>query len=117
MRQRYLVNLSDDSLQSRYDSATTWHEFFGPIRNSMGVAKYCEFIAPWLSRFMATNMRFTFSTAKYYIDLDSVPLVHYSIESTHQTGGRKYTRTRIRRRRFTKSLRMRYINKRCIDNI
>jgi hypothetical protein len=83
------------SLQKQYESATTWQEFFGPLATQIGIAQFCNFIAPWLYRFIQTYFRFNFIAATYIL-----PVRDYNIEYTisdysrekRREGGTRFTR-------------------------
>lgn len=99
MKGGYLDTVTDDALQQQYDSATTWQEFFRPLRDRLGAAEFCEFVAPWLHRFMSDIMDFSFFSMKYFVDIVSVIPIAYTTEPWVQSAGRRQTRCRPKQQR------------------
>ena len=96
---RRTMGVTDDTWQPLYESATTWQEFFGPVRDKIGVADFCEFVAPWLHMFLFKTMRFHFSGVSYNIDIATAPPITYTTEPWVQAAGRRQTRCRPKQQR------------------
>jgi hypothetical protein len=99
MKGGYMDTVTDDALQEQYESATTWQEFFGPLRDKMGAAEFCEFVAPWLHRFMSDIMDFSFFSLKYYVDIVPASPITYAMEPWTQAAGFRQTRRRPKQQR------------------
>ena len=83
-------------LQTLYESAPTWQDFFGPLQTLMGVQAFCEFAAPWLDTFMDTVARVRFSKSTYVMPIHQTPPVGYTVsEFTH--GSRRYRKRQTRK--------------------
>jgi hypothetical protein len=95
---RSALGLEEDlELQTLYDSAITWQEFFGPLQTKMGVQTFCEFAASWLQTFMGTIARVRFSRPTYVMPIQQTPPVRYTVEeyrSVSVGGGRRKRQTR-----------------------
>ena len=90
--------LDEIEMKKRYESATTWQDFFGSLSDTIGISKFCSFVAPWLHRFLTSEMRFYFSSMQYYIPVYSIESSDYD-EQDYKTGGRRFTSKRYSSRR------------------
>lgn len=81
------------NIETYYNESNTWQLFFSKLEAEMGVASFAEFIAPWISLFLSSMMKYDFTALYYYIDIDKLQTFNYS-----QVGGginrKKYTRKR-----------------------
>jgi hypothetical protein len=96
---RRIMRVEDDTWQPLYESVATWQEFFEPIRNQLGAAEFCDFVAPWLHMFLFKLMRFHFAGVTYNIDIAGPLTIAYTTEPYHKGAGRRQTRCRPRRLR------------------
>ena len=87
--------IEEDAMKEMYDSAKTWQEFFGPLKDLLGVSEFCMFIAPWFDTFIKTYMRFNMMGLLYIIPIEDYGIV-YTL-SQYQRGGKAYTRKRANR--------------------
>lgn len=88
--------LSEEQLKGLYEKSRTWLDFFGSIRDAIGVPKFCTFAAPWFSGFMTTYLNLNIVNLKYIMP------VHFDIPYTiepYASGGKKFTRKQLRSRR------------------
>lgn len=92
-----IMRIGDNpELQTQYESASTWQEFFGPLQAKMGVQAFCEFAAPWLDTFMGTIARIRFSKPTYVMPIHQTPPVRYTI-SEFASGGRRHRKRQTRK--------------------
>lgn len=89
---RFMTNVPNNA-EKYYEESETWKDFFSSIENSMGVAKFCEFISPWISTFLLNIMNYDFTAPYNYIDIKNISYLNYK-----QEGGsiskKNYTRSK-----------------------
>jgi hypothetical protein len=91
------IAVTDDSLQNLYESTSTWHRFFGPIRESMSATDFRNLMAPWLHTFITTFMSIYLTGLVYYVEPSKVSTLTYTIEPWYSL--QRYTRRNPRRQR------------------
>jgi hypothetical protein len=71
-------------IEKMYKAATTWKEFFEPIKNKIDIDKFCIFVSPWLDSFIVKYFN-TLMGISY-----SMPIKQRTITYTKNTtiGGR-----------------------------
>jgi len=87
--------LSEDTLKQLFEKSKTWVEFFGEIRDKIGVPKFCVFAAPWFSMFMSIFLKMNIINLKY-----NMP-IHFKVSYTllpYTSGGKRFTRKTLRPR-------------------
>ena len=79
-----------------YEEASTWQEFFGPLREKMGVETFCPFISPWINSFMAGAFGMKFIQFRYLMPVEgnTIPFT----EHPYSRGGRRFTRKNLKLR-------------------
>ena len=87
--------LPETDMKTMFETASTWQEFFGPLSNKIGIPEFCIFVAQWLHRFLHLHMRYSFTSAKYQIPLDSIETIEFK-ESEYMRGGKRFTRRTLR---------------------
>jgi hypothetical protein len=87
-------------LKDMYESSTTWQDFFGNLSDKMGISDFCSFVAPWLHRFIESELKFYFSSARFYIPVDKIKTIDYKSE-TYQQADKRFTQ-KVRRNRRAK---------------
>ena len=90
--------LSENKMKVMYDSAATWIDFFKPLMADQGIAKFCNFLSPWLSQFIKDILKYDFMKIPYMFVLSDLPAIDYTL-SPFIAGGsrRKFTRKNKRR--------------------
>ena len=84
----------DEDARNIYEKANTWQDFFGPVRERIGVLEFCIFISTWMRNFMMQIMRFNFSSISYILPVEAKEL-RYD-ESVYKKGGRRITRKKLK---------------------
>ncbi len=87
-----IKNISD--MKSMYETAETWQDFFGPLREKMGVEKFCPFIASWLEPFMKSKFGVKFIKFEYLMSIE--PNIIPFTEFPYSRGGRRFTRKNLK---------------------
>ena len=91
----------DESIMKHlFETATTWQEFFGKLSEDMGISQFCSFVAPWLHKFIETEMRFYFSSVRYIIPIEKIEPIEYNMIK-YTSGGKQFTRKN--RRKFPRN--------------
>ena len=90
--------LSEEEMQEMYEVATTWRDFFGPLKERIKVFAFCNFISPWLPKFIADILKHEFMSIPYMFVLERLRPVEYTL-MTYSTGGRRRVFTKKNRRR------------------
>lgn len=88
--------IDEIELQKIYEDATTWQDFFGPLREKMGIELFCPFVAPWLHTFMEMVFKFSFIQFKYLMPVE--PNRISFTELPYSRGGRRFTRKNLKLR-------------------
>jgi hypothetical protein len=85
--------IEENEMRDMFEQTNTWQEFFGWVSDKVGMAKFCEFVAPWLQAFLFRNFKFQVPFVNYYISLDTYTPNTYTLE-----GGKRqlYTSKRSR---------------------
>ncbi len=91
----YLI--AEKDMQTMFENASTWQDFFGPLSDKMGISEFCIFVSPWLSTFWDIS-KYSFASGKYYIPLKNIPTIEY-VPVEYKRGGRRFTAKRIRVRK------------------
>ncbi len=89
--------LPEHSLQTLFDKARTWGEFFQPCYELLGISEFCKFVSPWLTLFIRQVMRHEFISLPYLFDVDDFTDIIYTRSPYVSTGGR-FTRKQSRKR-------------------
>lgn len=90
--------IPENKIKEMYDSAETWMHFFNPLMTQIKIAKFCNFISPWLSTFIERVLKYEFLGIPYMFVLDKLPLIEYEITPFISGGRRKnFTKKRARR--------------------
>jgi hypothetical protein len=82
-----------------YEEAETWQSFFAPVREHMGIEKFCPFVAPWLEQFMRTSFGTKFIKFEYLMPLE--PNKIEFTELPYARGGKKFTRKHLKLRQLS----------------
>lgn len=93
MKQFIISDILPNNIEEYYNQSNTWQEFFSKLEKNMGVAVFGEFIAPWISTFLSSVLKYDFTAPYYYIDINNISNMNY----TQMCGGvdsKKYTRKR-----------------------
>jgi hypothetical protein len=77
-----------------YENASTWQDFFGPLREKMGIEKFCPFVAPWLEQFMHSYFKSKFIRFEYLMPIE--PNIIPFTELPYSRGGRRFTRKNLK---------------------
>ena len=88
--------LTDDEMKQLYDSAVTWQDFFGGLSEKIGIPEMCNFMAPWLHRFIQQYFRFNFMANTYMIPVGDYKIPYTVLEYKNIRGGRRFTRKRVK---------------------
>lgn len=89
------TSVPEEELKTIYEVSKTWQEFFKTILEKIEISNFCEFVQPWIEKFMKYFFKGTLMNLLY-----NMPIVDYNIEYTetqYQRGGHKYTRRRARK--------------------
>lgn len=81
-------------IKDMYEKAATWQDFFGPLREKMGIEKFCPFVAPWLEEFMHSYFKMKFIKFEYLMPLE--PNKISFTELPYSRGGRRFTRKNLK---------------------
>jgi hypothetical protein len=94
--------MEEEEMKQLFEKATTWQEFFGTLSDRITIARFCEFVAPWLHKFLIQHMGFPFSSVHYVISLSVFTPIEYTT-ADYKRGGRRFTekKRRIRPRNET----------------
>jgi hypothetical protein len=90
-------SLDEDYARTLFEGAATWQEFFRPLSDTMGIAEFCIFVAPWLHSFLLHTLRFNFSGPRYSIPLEGAEILDYE-EVAFARGGKRFTRKQLKQR-------------------
>jgi hypothetical protein len=85
---------SEPELQTLFDAAASWQDFFGPLSDKMGMPDFCTFAAPWLHTFFWNVTRYSFAAGTYLIPLKNIPSISYTAVE-YKRGGKRFTRKRF----------------------
>lgn len=88
--------LPDDELGTAYAAAKSWQDFFGPLRERLGVGEFSNWVVPWLHRFLEIHMEVNFAGLKFTMPIE-VNTIPYEELPYKATGG--FTRKRLPIRR------------------
>jgi hypothetical protein len=89
--------LDEAAMMTLFTKAGTWQEFFEPLANIISIPKFCEFVSPWLHRFLQIHLTFNFSSAQFMIPLDKLTHIEYNTLG-YERGGRRFTAKKRRGR-------------------
>ncbi len=95
--------LEEEDLKDMFSSALTWQDFFASFSDKIGISMFCSFVSPWLHRFIETEMRFYFSSTRYYIPVHKIERILYDVKE-YVRGGKRYTRKRSILEKMPKNL-------------
>jgi hypothetical protein len=87
--------MDEAEMKQLFEQAVTWQDFFGPLSDKIGIARFCEFVAPWLHKFLAVHMGFQFSSVHYVIPLSVFTPIEYTT-ADYKRGGRRFTEKKRR---------------------
>jgi hypothetical protein len=83
-------------MKKMYEEAATWQEFFGPLREKMGVENFCPFISAWINPFMAGAFGMKFIQFRYLMPIEGNTIAF--TEVPYSRGGRRFTRKNLKLR-------------------
>jgi hypothetical protein len=88
--------LSENEMKHMFETSDTTLAFFQTLYTKIGIAKFCNFIAPWIELFMQKpRFPFSFRTPHFRIKTAEMPIMEFEwLSITEKRGGR---RTRKRR--------------------
>ena len=89
--------MEEDEMKQMFEEASTWQKFFGPLSEKITIARFCEFVAPWLHKFLTIHMGFQFSSVHYVIPLNTFAPIEYTIVE-YKRGGRRFTEKKRKQR-------------------
>lgn len=92
----YITNelpIEEAEMKQLYDTVKTWQDFFGPLRDRIGIESFCPFVAPWLEIFMKAHFKKRFIQIPYHIPIKENIIEFTEVPYTH--GGKRFTRKRI----------------------
>jgi hypothetical protein len=94
--------LSKEIMKELYNTSSTWFAFFQSLRDKIGTANLCEYMAYWIDPFMTSVVRFSFPSYSFLLPVPnpSIPAVSFTDEP-YQMGGKKRRQTRRYRWRAT----------------
>ena len=83
-----------ESAEDLYRTSTTWQDFFGALKDQMGVSEFCTFAAPWLHGFLQQFLLVHIAGLQYRMPIQPTE-IPYTI-GPHLAGGGRSTRRRLR---------------------
>lgn len=86
--------IGEDRIKELYENTSTWQDFFGQLRDTIGVSRFCVFISSWVRAFMMQFMRFHFSGISYILPLEDNGVTYQ--ETPYKKGGRRITRKKLK---------------------
>jgi hypothetical protein len=89
-----------DTMKLIFKEASTWSDFFQRLRTSAPIEVLCKYMAPWITNFIKTKANLNFLNYKFAMNVPNpkLPNIEFTIEN-YASGGGKYTRNNIRKRR------------------
>ena len=88
--------LDEETMKELYESATTWQDFFGTLSNKIGISDFCSFVSPWLHRFIEAELKYYFSSTRFYIPVEKIEILYYET-IPYTRGGKRFTQKRRRK--------------------
>ena len=85
-----VLPMEELEMKRMFEASSSWQDFFGAVSDKIGISAFCSFVAPWLHRFIENEMRFYFSSTRYFIPVDKIEYISYKTDE-YITGGRRYT--------------------------
>ncbi len=92
MKQTIRNRIAGENIDAFYHNAHTWQDFFGPIFQKIGIAKFCIFVSEWIDHFIAKYFN-NLMGLTFLLPIRNIGL-HYSQESYQ--GGRRTRRKKYR---------------------
>jgi hypothetical protein len=89
--------MEEEEMKQLFEQANTWQDFFGTLSDKVTIARFCEFVAPWLHKFLTVHMGFPFSSVHYVIPLNKFPSIEYAT-ADYKRGGRRFTEKKRKQR-------------------
>lgn len=90
--------LPEEVMAEMFNSAETWQDFFGPLVNTIQIGKFCNFMGPWLPKFIADVLEYDFLSIPYMFVLNKLRPVEYEILPFTNGGKRRnFTKKQLRR--------------------
>ena len=88
-----------EDMRELYESSSSWHEFFGAIRDKLGgTPEFCMFASDWLREFMTRYLKIRFTKYTYMMPVKIYTDIAFTVEP-YSSGGNKRRSTRRRGRR------------------
>jgi len=91
-------SIEENEMERIYNESNTWQDFFGTLRNKIGIAEFCNFMSPWLNNFVQQIMKFNLSSPQYIIPIEG-PQIPY----TEIRGGKRKIYTRKQKKRLPRN--------------
>lgn len=89
--------LPEEVMAEMFNSADTWQDFFGPLVNTIQIARFCNFMGPWLPKFIANVLKHDFLSIPYMFVLNKLRPVEYEILPFTNGGKRRnFTKKRLK---------------------
>ena len=85
------IPMEESKMKTMFESAATWQDFFGPIREVIGISEFCIFVEPWLDNFINETMDYNILGLQYILPVKDHTIVY--IISDYQRGGKRFTRS------------------------
>lgn len=85
--------LHEHEMEALYNSAETWLDFFTPLMEKIDISEFCNFISPWLPKFIDIILKHDFLIIPYLLILEKLRPVEYTI-TKYIEGGKRKTFTR-----------------------
>lgn len=90
--------IEETEMETIYNNTNTWQDFFGRLRNKIGIAEFCNFISPWMRNFVQQIMSFDLSSPQYIIPIEGQQIPYSEIR-----GGKRRIYTRKQKKRFPRN--------------
>lgn len=85
-----VLGIEDQELEEVYTTSNTWEDFFTYILEQIGIGEFCEFVQPWLDKFIKEYLKHELIGFQYMM-----PVKKYTIQYEllpYHSGGKRYTR-------------------------
>lgn len=84
------LGIDMQTLEQIYNQTNTWEEFFSYISNMIGIGEFCEFIYPWLDKFIKSFLKHELMGFQYMMPVKEYPIEYELLPYTK--GGKRFTR-------------------------
>lgn len=89
--------LDEETIKNMYEAANTWEEFFKPLVKRISIGEFCDFIGPWLPKFVSDVLKYDFISIPYMFVLNNLRSIEYTILPFSGGSRRNFTKKRLRR--------------------